>query len=88
MEEFKPYIKQGWILNPSQKIVEGIKRALIRTEGECPCANIGRTREDRMCPCREYRENDHCCCNLYVRTITLKDLSRIDPNYVQDITRK
>lgn len=29
--------------------------------------NPGETREDRLCPCKEYRENDICHCTLYVK---------------------
>lgn len=61
------FIKEGWQLNPNQKVVAGILKGLARCDGECPCHNPGATREDRMCPCKEYRENDHCCCSLYVK---------------------
>ena len=58
--------KEGWKLNPNEKIVNAILKRLQKTEGECPCVNPGITKEDRMCPCKEYRENDHCCCKLYI----------------------
>ena len=61
------FIKDGWILNPNEKIVNAILKRLKITEGECPCANSGETKEDRMCPCKGYRENDHCCCKLYIK---------------------
>ena len=59
--------KEGWVLNPNDKIVNGIFKRLEATEGECPCMNDGATKEDRMCPCVSYLEKDKCCCNLYVR---------------------
>lgn len=59
--------KKGWILNPNVKIVNAITKRLELTDGECPCSNPGLTREDRLCPCKEYRENDHCCCKLYIK---------------------
>lgn len=59
--------KEGWELNPNDKIVNGIFKRLEATEGECPCMNDGATKEDRMCPCVSYLEKDKCCCNLYVR---------------------
>ena len=63
----KIFRKEGWELNPNDKIVNGIFKRLEATEGECPCMNDGATKEDRMCPCVSYLEKDKCCCNLYVR---------------------
>lgn len=59
-------VKMGWMLNPNEKTVNGIIKGLIRCDGECPCANEGKTIEDRMCPCTSYRKHDKCCCGLYV----------------------
>jgi ferredoxin-thioredoxin reductase catalytic subunit len=59
--------KDGWILNPSDKLVNAIIKRVIANDGECPCTNPGLTREDRLCPCQSYRENDKCCCNLYIK---------------------
>jgi len=61
-------IKEGWQLNPNQKVVDAISKAIERNQGECPCTNPGPTREARLCPCEEYRLHDHCCCGLYVQT--------------------
>lgn len=63
----KIYRKEGWDLNPNDKIVNGILKRLEVCEGECPCDNPGETLEDRICPCKEYRENDVCHCTLYVK---------------------
>lgn len=59
--------KDGWELNPNDKIVNAILRRCEVNNGECPCVNPGETHEDRLCPCKEYRENDVCHCNLYVK---------------------
>lgn len=59
--------KQGWMLNPNDKVVNSILARVENNDGECPCVNDGKTREDRLCPCKSYRENDKCCCNLYVK---------------------
>ena len=59
--------KKGWILNPNDKIVNGILKRCEANDGECPCSNPGETREDRLCPCKSYREDDKCCCNLYIK---------------------
>jgi len=61
------YRKEGWILNPNDKIVNAILKRCEANDGECPCHNPGLTREDRLCPCKSYRENDKCCCNLYIK---------------------
>ena len=49
-------------VNPDVKYVQGIIKGLIAKEGHCPC-QIGKT-EDNICPCKPYREEQHCCCNL------------------------
>ncbi len=59
--------KPGWILNPNEKVVNAILKRVEKNDGECPCVNPGETREDRLCPCKEYRENNHCCCKLYIK---------------------
>lgn len=61
------YIKDGWTLNPNKKVVEGITRALKRCNGHCPCSNKYAGTDDDICPCKAYREEDHCCCNLYIK---------------------
>lgn len=63
------YRKQGWELNPSDAIVNAIIKRIEANDGECPCQNPGETREDRLCPCKEYRENDKCHCTLYNKCI-------------------
>ena len=59
--------KPGWILHSNDKVVNSILKRVEANDGECPCANPGETREDRLCPCKEYRENNHCCCKLYIQ---------------------
>ena len=58
------YRKEGWILNPNDRIVNNILRMVERNNGECPCHNEG---EDKKCPCSNYRYNDICCCKLYIK---------------------
>ena len=57
-------IKEGWKLNPNEKVVHAIIKGINRCEGNCPCDNNS---EDTKCPCSGYRLNDKCCCNLYVK---------------------
>jgi ferredoxin-thioredoxin reductase catalytic subunit len=59
-------VKKGWKLNPNEKVVKAIIKRINKCDGECPCDNPGETLEDRICPCKEYRENNICHCNLYV----------------------
>lgn len=60
----KSNIKNGWKLNPNEKVVNAIIKGLNRCDGDCPCNN---TSYDKHCPCSNYRENDKCCCNLYIK---------------------
>lgn len=63
----KLYVKEGWQLNPNQKVVNAILKRCEANDGECPCHNPGETREDRLCPCKSYREDDECHCMLYIK---------------------
>ena len=56
--------KKGWILNPNDKIVNSLFKAIERNEGNCPCCNDS---EDTKCPCSNYRLHDICCCGLYLK---------------------
>lgn len=52
------------ILNPNEKIVEAIQNRLVITGGYCPC--VVERNADTICPCKKFREYQHCCCSLYV----------------------
>jgi ferredoxin-thioredoxin reductase catalytic subunit len=52
-------------LNPNQSRVDLIRYAVKVNNGHCPCM-IERT-EDTKCPCKKFREEKECCCELYVR---------------------
>lgn len=56
--------KEGWMLNPNDKVVNAILKRVELNGGECPCHNTG---IDKHCPCSDYRENDECHCNLYIK---------------------
>lgn len=60
--------KPGWMLNPNDKVVNAILKRCEANEGECPCINPGKTKKDRMCPCKSYRDHDKCCCTLYIKS--------------------
>ena len=59
--------KEGWGLNPNDKVVNRVLKMVERANGECPCHNTG---IDKHCPCSDYRENDVCHCGLYVKLAT------------------
>ena len=67
MQELTILRKPGWKLNSDDRIVNAIIKRIFKCNGECPCSNPGETKEDRMCPCKEYREKDICHCTLYVK---------------------
>ncbi len=56
--------KEGWQLNPNDKLVNAILKRIEMNNGECPCENNS---EDKHCPCLDYRQNDICHCPLYIK---------------------
>ena len=54
------------IKNPNLKRVAAIERALDRCDGYCPCVPNAIGNEDYKCPCKIFREEQKCCCQLYV----------------------
>ncbi|HRT18414.1 MAG TPA: ferredoxin-thioredoxin reductase catalytic domain-containing protein [Candidatus Paceibacterota bacterium] len=79
-KEYGDYAKKnGFNLNPNEKIVEGVLNGLIARKenfGEryCPCRKMtGIKKEDKriICPCvyhkEEIEKDGHCFCNLFTR---------------------
>lgn len=58
--------KEGWDLNPNDKVVNAILKRCELNEGNCPCVNSS---EDPKCPCSDYRINDECHCGLYIKKL-------------------
>ena len=58
------YRKEGWVLNPNDKIVNAILKRCEMNNGECPCHNES---ADKHCPCSDYREKNICHCGLYIK---------------------
>lgn len=52
------------ILNPNENVVNAIRNRLKIRDGYCPCRI--EENEDTICPCKDMREEGHCCCKLYV----------------------
>ena len=59
--------KPGFILNPNDKVVNAILKRCENNGGHCPCHNVDAGTGHDICPCRHYREDDVCCCNLYIK---------------------
>lgn len=64
IEEIKKNCREGWHVNPNEKIVNGIMKGINKNDGNCPCDNDS---EDKHCPCSNYRLHDKCCCRLYLK---------------------
>lgn len=64
----KILLKEGWKLNPNEKIVKSITKAIERNEGKCPCVHPEGC-DDPVCPCSDYRLKDTCCCQLYIKEV-------------------
>ena len=64
--------REGWELNPNEKIVASILKRCLKLDGECPCYHEEWDKntpiEDKKCPCKTFREKDECHCKLYVKT--------------------
>lgn len=60
----KIYRKEGFDLNPNDKIVNSILKRVENNNGECPCHNNS---IDKKCPCSDYRDNNICHCGLYIK---------------------
>lgn len=64
LKHVKGNLREGWMLNPNEKIVNGIIKGINRCNGDCPCNNDS---QEKHCPCSNYRTKDKCCCKLYVK---------------------
>ena len=56
--------KEGWMLNPNDKVVNSILKMVENNDGKCPCYNDC---VDTTCPCEAYRLKDICHCGLYLK---------------------
>jgi ferredoxin-thioredoxin reductase catalytic subunit len=61
--------KEGWILNPNDKIVNAILKRCSKNEGLCPCVHNSEDYEgkDLHCPCTDYTMKNKCECGLYIK---------------------
>lgn len=58
--------KPGFVLNPSDKLVNTIFKRIEKNDGLCPCVHPDND-GDLHCPCESYRLRDKCCCTLYIK---------------------
>ena len=63
--------KEGWTLNPDDKIVNAILKRCEKNDGFCPCAHEPLLYDGRSlkCPCTDYTMKDKCVCGLYVKHV-------------------
>ena len=70
MFEIKLLRMPGFKLNPKDTVVNAIFRRLDKTQGECPCHHDewdeNTPHEDKVWPCKTYRDGKGCHCALYV----------------------
>ena len=59
------FIKDGWQLNPNEKVVKSITKMLKRNNNICPCVHP-QNDGDLHCPCDSYKLRDKCCLQLYI----------------------
>lgn len=52
-------------LNPDKDHVALIRQGIKERGGYCPCMVI--KSEDTKCPCKKFREEKDCHCELYVK---------------------
>lgn len=65
----KIFRKQGWRINDSDKLVNGILKMIEKNGGKCPCTHNTEDYEgkDLHCPCTDYTIKDKCICKLYIQ---------------------
>ncbi len=61
--------KEGWILNPNDKLVNAILKRCEKNDGLCPCHHDTPNYEGNglHCPCTDYTVQGECACGLYMR---------------------
>ena len=70
------YRKEGWKLNPNDRVVNAILRRCEKCDGLCPCTHDSENYKNKKKkrPCTENKIKNVCECGLYV----------LDENYFKD----
>lgn len=63
------FVKDGWKLNPDDKVVSAILKRCEICGGLCPCTHDSEPYDgkDLHCPCTDYRLKNKCVCGLYIK---------------------
>lgn len=70
-------MKNKMFVNPDVNYVQGIINGLIKKNGHCPCQI--QVNDDTLCPCIHYREEQKCCCKLYLNAEEyLKNFNKLE----------
>jgi len=81
--------KEGWILNPNDKLVNAILKRCEKNDGLCPCHHDTPNYEgkDLHCPCTDYAMQGECACGLYIKeeAYWTKKFSSIKHDFVRKI---
>jgi len=64
-ELFNIFKNKNMMINPDLKVVKGIIKGLRRFNNFCPC-RVDKTDEDNLCMCKDARENNNCCCKIFI----------------------
>lgn len=54
------------VLNPNRNLVAAIMNRMELMDGFCPCKPEEIGNEEYRCRCKKFREEQICCCNLFV----------------------
>ena len=60
-------MKEGYIENPVNEFVKGLKKRIKANSGYC--LNKPKGIKDNKCPCKEFRETGNCDCGMYIKDI-------------------
>ena len=63
-DTFELDMYKNMIENPDSNTVLAIRKRMDLNGGYCPC--VPERTEDTKCPCKKFREEQICCCNLYI----------------------
>jgi len=63
----KDVLPEKMQLNSNSKLVATIKQRIAMCGGYCPCVPNSNGHDDYLCPCKKAREEQECCCNLYIK---------------------
>lgn len=57
------------IINPDTKYANSIKESIKNLKGQCPCVPSYEWNNDTICPCKKFRTEQLCHCNLFIEEV-------------------